>query len=291
MDTIKLPLLAIRSTLPGFARSAPVVHAFAVDAQIASGKIGYSLRQQLMFDFQHTRGQGVGGVGIVYGHGALGDDGAAIELGGNEVHGAAREAAAFVDGALVGVQAGEGRQQRGMDVDEAALIMRAKFAREDFQVACEQHEVGPILLGDFEHGAVEIGAAGEIAGAASEGGDALGGGPLEPGGVGVVGEHGGDADAGDIGLNHGLHVAAAAGDEDDDVFHGVELRRGFGMVIGLTSLKLCFQVAFTVGGRVRGCATHPTLCGLRLLGFSFAETHFVRFNFVEAMLSGSLCVW
>ena len=63
------------------------------------------------------------------------------------------------------------------------------------------------------------------------------------------------------------------------------------MVIGLTSLKLCFQVAFTVGGRVRGCATHPTLCGLRLLGFSFAETHFVRFNFVEAMLSGSLCVW
>ena len=153
----------------------------------------------------------------------MGDDGAAIELGGNEVHGAAGEAAAFVDGALVGVQAGEGGQQRGMDVDEAALIMRAKFGRQDFQVACEQHEVGLMLLGGFEHGAVEIGAAGEIAGAAGEGGDALRGGPLKPGGVGVVGEHGGDAGAGDVGLNHGLHIAAAAGDEDDDVFHGVGL--------------------------------------------------------------------
>ena len=105
-----MPLLAIRSILPGFARSTPVVYAFAVNAQIAGGKIGHGLRQQLVFDFQHTRGQGVGGVGIVDGHGALGDDGAAIELGGNKVHGAAREAAAFVDGALVGMQAGEGGQ-------------------------------------------------------------------------------------------------------------------------------------------------------------------------------------
>ena len=86
------------------------MYAFAVDAQMAGGEVGHGLRQQLVFDFQHTRGQGVGGVGIVYGHGALGDDGAAIELGGNKVHGATREAAAFVDGALVGVQAGEGGQ-------------------------------------------------------------------------------------------------------------------------------------------------------------------------------------
>ena len=28
-----------------------------------------------------------------------------------------------------------------------------------------------------------------------------------------------------------------------------------------------FQVAFAIGGRVRGCATHPTLCGLRLLKY------------------------
>ncbi len=111
MRTIcKLPLLAIRSILPGFARSAPVVHAFAVDAQITGSEVGHGLRQQLVFDFQYSRGQGIGGVEIVYGHGALGDDGTAIELGGNEVHGAAREAAAFVDGALVGVQAGEGGQ-------------------------------------------------------------------------------------------------------------------------------------------------------------------------------------
>ena len=98
-----MPLLAIRSILPGFARSAPVMYAFTVDAQITGGEVGYGLRQQLVFDFQHARGQGVGGIGIVDGYGALGDDGAAIELGSNEVHGAAREAAAFVDGALVGV--------------------------------------------------------------------------------------------------------------------------------------------------------------------------------------------
>jgi len=94
--------------LPGFARGAPVMHPFAADAQIAGSKVGHGLRQQLVLDFQHARSQGIGSIGIVYGHGALGDDGAAIELIGYEMYGAAGEAAAFVDGALVGGQAGEG---------------------------------------------------------------------------------------------------------------------------------------------------------------------------------------
>ena len=105
-----MPLLAIRSILPGFARSTPVMYAFTVDAQITGGEVGHGLRQQLVLDFQHARSQGIGSIGIVYGHGALGDDGAAIELIGYEMYGAAGEAAAFVDGALVGMQAGEGGQ-------------------------------------------------------------------------------------------------------------------------------------------------------------------------------------
>ena len=216
-----MPLLAIRSILPGFARSAPVMYAFTVDAQIAGGEVGHGLRQQLMFDFQHTRGQGVGGVGIVYGHGALGDDGAAIELGGNEVHGAAREAAAFVDGALVGVQAGEGGQQGGMDVDGLIGKAAAKLGREDAHITGEQHEVGRVAGHHLEHGLVEIGAAGVVFGINGSGMDALLCRPGQAGGLGVVGEHGGDVQIGDIGLYHGLHIAAAAGNEDDGFSHGV----------------------------------------------------------------------
>ncbi len=216
-----MPLLAIRSTLPGFARSTPVMYAFTVDAQITGGEVGHGLRQQLMFDFQHTRGQGIGGVEIVYGHGALGDDGAAIELGGNEVYGAAREAAAFVDGALVGVQAGEGGQQGGMDINGSIGEAAAKLGREDAHIAGKQHKVGHVAGHEFEHGLVEIGAAGEVFGIEGGGMDALLRRPSQAGGLGIVGEYGGDVQIGDIGLYHGLHIAAAAGNEDDGFGHGV----------------------------------------------------------------------
>ena len=216
-----MPLLAIRSILPGFARSTPVMHAFAVNAQITGGEVGHGLRQQLVFDFQHARGQGIGGVGIVYGHSALGDDGATIELGGNEVYGAAREAAAFVDGALVGVQAGEGGQQGGMDVDDLIGKAAAKLGREDAHITSEQHKVGRVAGHHLEHGLVEIGAAGEFFGIEGGGMDALLRRPCQAGGLGVVGEHGGDVQVGNISLYHSLHIAAAAGNEDDGFGHGV----------------------------------------------------------------------
>ena len=197
------------------------MHAFAVDAQIAGGEVGHGLRQQLVFDFQHACGQSIGGVGIVYGYSALGDDGAAIELGSNEVHGAAREAAAFVDGALVGVQAGEGGQQGGMDVDGLIGKAAAKLGREDAHIAGKQHKVGRVAGHEFEHGLVEIGATGEVFGIEGGSMDALLRRPGQAGGFGVVGEHGGNVQIGDIGLYHSLHIAAAAGNEDDGFGHGV----------------------------------------------------------------------
>lgn len=197
------------------------MHAFAVNAQITGGEVGHGLRQQLVFDFQHARGQGIGSIGIVYGHGALGDDGTAIELGGNEVHGAAREAAAFVDGALMGMQAGESGQQGGMDVDGLIGKAAAKLGREDAHITGEQYKVGRVAGHEFKHGLVEIGAAGEVFGIEGGGMDALLCRPGQAGGLGVVGEHGGDVQIGDIGLHHGLHIAAAAGNEDDGFGHGV----------------------------------------------------------------------
>ena len=71
----------------------------------------------------------------------MGDDGAAIELGGNEVHGTAGEAAAFVDGALVGVQAKEGGQQGGMDINGSIGEVAAKLGRENAHITDKQHKV------------------------------------------------------------------------------------------------------------------------------------------------------
>ena len=41
----------------------------------------------------------------------------------------------------------------------------------------------------------------------------------------AVAEDGGDAGIGNGGIDDGLHIAAAAGDEDNDVFYGVGCRR------------------------------------------------------------------
>ena len=74
---------------------------------------------------------------------------------------------------------------------------------------------------EFEHGLVEIGTAGEVFGIEGGSMDALLCRPGQAGGLGVIGEHSGDVQIGDIGLHHGLHIAAAAGNEDDGFGHGV----------------------------------------------------------------------
>ena len=79
---------------------------------------------------ENTSGQRLTGVVRHDGNHRLVQDGTVVEMGGDMVHGSTCEAAARLEGARVGAQAGKGRQQRGVDIDKTPVVasMRMKPA-------------------------------------------------------------------------------------------------------------------------------------------------------------------
>jgi len=90
------------------------------------------------------------GVARQHGHHGLIEDVAVVELSGHAVHGGTGESAAHVDGALVGVQAGESGQQAGVDVDQPAFVVLNEPGREDAHEAGQHHQRRPVAV-DFGH--------------------------------------------------------------------------------------------------------------------------------------------
>ncbi len=199
-----------------------VEHTVSVDFQTACGKIGHSLRQQLVLHFQDACGDVVGRIAVENRHHALRNHGPAIEFGRNEMHRAAGHAAAGGQCAFVGVQAGKGGQQRGMDVDQAAFVMGAEGGREDAHKSGQHDQIGLMAVDQFHHGAVEGFAVGEVFVVQRGGIDAARCRPRQSGGVFVVAQYGADVRIRNGGFDDGLHIAAASGNQDDDVFHNGE---------------------------------------------------------------------
>jgi len=79
----------------------------------------YGLGVDAMFLFQDALGKGVLIVGIENGDGGLQDDGAGVEIFVDEMDGAAGEFDAVVEGLLLGFEAGEGWEERWMDIQDA----------------------------------------------------------------------------------------------------------------------------------------------------------------------------
>ncbi len=78
-------------------------------------------RVAAVLHLENTGGEGFLGVVLQDRHGPLDEDGAVVEFGADEVDGAAVDADASLQGTGVGVEAFEGGQERGMDVEEAVL--------------------------------------------------------------------------------------------------------------------------------------------------------------------------
>ena len=184
-----------------------------------------------MFDGKDAGSNVVGCVAVKYRDDALRDNRTAVQLGGHEVDGTAGNAAAGFEGAFVGVQTGEGGKDGRVDVDQAVWVMGAEFGRENAHKTCKDDQIRLIGIDFLHHGLVEIEAAREVFVVEAVGGDAALGCPSQSGGSCAVAEDGGDAGIGNGGIDDGLHIAAAAGDEDNDVFHGVGLSVFFQAVI------------------------------------------------------------
>ena len=84
-----------------------------------------------MFFLEDARGQGVRVVGIQHRHRGLHDDRAVVEFRRHEVHRAAVNLDAGLERAPVRMQAGERRQQRRMDVDQAVAVTATAVAVTD----------------------------------------------------------------------------------------------------------------------------------------------------------------
>ena len=93
-----------------------------------------------LLDVATGLGHAFGGVGVVYGRHVLGDDRPGVELGGDEMGRGPDQLHAAGEGLPVGACAGEGREERVMDVDHPAGIPRDEFGRQDPHVAGE-HDV------------------------------------------------------------------------------------------------------------------------------------------------------
>ena len=155
-------------------------------------------------------------------HHRLGDDRAVVELGGDEMDARPARLAARLDRTPVRLQPGERRQQRRMDVDEAAVEAAHEGGAEDAHEAGQRDDVGAVALDALGERVVEVLAVRERAVIDDLGGDAALAREREPAGVGAIADHGGDVRVPVIvgaGAHDRLHVGAAARDEDDDVLH------------------------------------------------------------------------
>ncbi len=80
----------------------------------------------------------------------LRDDGAFVEVGGDEMGRDPDDLDAALVGLAIGVGAGEGGEQRGVDVDNFIFPAPDEVGREDFHEAGEDDEIDFVLLEDFQ---------------------------------------------------------------------------------------------------------------------------------------------
>ena len=97
----------------------------------------YGLSVDAMFLFQDALGQSVLVVGVKDRDCGLQDDGAGVEIFVDEVDGATGEFDAVIEGLFLRFKAGEGREERGMDIKDALGKGGDEIRREEAHVAGE----------------------------------------------------------------------------------------------------------------------------------------------------------
>src|SRR5258707_13082415 len=107
-----------------------------------------------MFLFQDAVGKGVLVVGIEDGDDGLQDDGAGVEIFVDEVDGASGELDAVVEGLLLRFEAGEGRQERRVNIEDALGKGGYEEGGEKAHIAGEADEINFVFV---EYGGDEAG--------------------------------------------------------------------------------------------------------------------------------------
>ncbi len=165
--------------------------------------------------FRQARG------GIVLGHrdAGLGDQRAAVQFLGHEMHRAAVFVVAGFQGAGVGIEALVLGQQGRVNVDQTAGVVVHEQGRENTHKTGQHHGVGAVLVDARDHGGVEGGAVGVITVVDHRAGNARARRPLQATGCGFIAQHQGDAGRQGAGLHriqNRLQIGAGATDQHRD---------------------------------------------------------------------------
>jgi len=159
----------------------------------------------------------VGVVRLEDGNCSLQNDGSVIEVLVDEMNGAARDFYAVVECLLLGVEAGKGGKERGVDVEDAVGKRGDESRREQTHVTGQADEVYSVVSKAGDEVLIVIGA-GAALGDVEGGGKAEVFGGREAEGIGDVGNDDGDFDVGEFAFadvaGDGEEVGAAAGEED-----------------------------------------------------------------------------
>ncbi len=196
--------------------------AAVLDGVLAAEDAGYGFGVGQVLLLEDAGGEGFGGVFVEDGDGLLQDDDAVVDGFVDEVDGAAGYLGSVVEGLVLGVEAGEGGEERGVDVEDAVGEGLDEGGRDDAHVAGEADEVDLVVVEAGDHLGVVVGAL-AAGGGDGDGGQAEVSGGGEAGGVFDVGE-----DYGYFGVVEavildravdGEEVRASAGEEDAEFLH------------------------------------------------------------------------
>jgi hypothetical protein len=168
---------------------------------------------------QDARGKRLGGVVVADRNRGLDDDGSVVEKLVDEVDRASAHLHAVLQSLVLGVETGEGRQQRRMDIQDALGKLAHEVSRQQAHEArqADQVHLPPAQFG--HHHAVVHFAVQPFRGDA-HGRDAAPPRDLEPRGLGAIGDHhrdGGADTAGGGAVGDGLEVRPASGAQNAQV--------------------------------------------------------------------------
>ena len=145
-----------------------------------------------------------------------------VELLVDEVDGASGYLYSVIEGLLLGVEAGEGGEQRWVDVEDALPEGLDELGREQAHVACQAHQVHIMRAEGGDDLFIVFGALASV-GFDGDGVEAAFAGGCEAGGIGFVRDDYGDLasfqfSGGDV-IGDGEEVGASSGEEDAELFY------------------------------------------------------------------------
>jgi hypothetical protein len=133
-----------------------------LNLQSASGKEPDGVRIEAMFLLQNSGTQALFSVIVKNRNHRLRNDGSCIHPGINEVYGASGKSGTVFQGLFLHIQAGESREQSGMDIHNAMRKSIHKVCAHDAHEPGKNHEFHSILFELRDNRAVKRRAGGEI---------------------------------------------------------------------------------------------------------------------------------